>query len=111
MARPFANPAVEAAFDAMPAASRAALLALRALIFDTADAIGPHATLLETMKWGEPTYLPVKPRVRTTLLLNTLKSGAGYALHFPCTTTLADTFRALYARHAENPGCPRLPLH
>ena len=96
MARPFADPAVAAAYAAMPAAPRAKLLALRGLIFDVADAIGPQAALLETLKWGEPAYLPAKPRVGTTLRLNALKGGAGYALYFPCTTTLAVTFRELY---------------
>ena len=94
--RPFATAAVKAAYAAMPAAPRAALLALRGLIFDVAAGIGPHAALTETLKWGEPAYLPAKPRVGTTLRLNALKGGAGYALYFPCTTSLADTFRALY---------------
>lgn len=93
---PFADPAVKAAYDAMPAAPRAKLLALRELIFAEAAAIGPQAALLETLKWGEPAYLPKKPRVGTTLRLNALKGGAGYALYFPCTTTLAETYRALY---------------
>ena len=93
----FADPAVAAAFAAMPAALRAKLLALRERIFVEARRIGPQAELLETLKWGEPAYLPRRPRIGTTLRLNALKSGAGYALYFPCTTTLADTFRALYA--------------
>ena len=93
----FADPAVAAAFAAMPAAQRAKLLALRELIFAEAKRIGPQADLLETLKWGEPAYLPRRPRIGTTLRLNTLKSGEGYALYFPCTTTLAATFRRLYA--------------
>ena len=92
----FVDPAVAAAFAAMPAAPRAKLLALRELIFAEAERIGSQAELLETLKWGEPAYLPKRPRIGTTLRLNTLKSGAGYALYFPCTTTLADTFRGLY---------------
>jgi Domain of unknown function (DU1801) len=96
MPSPFADPAVKAAYAAMPAAPRAKLLALRELIFDEAAAIGPHAALKETLKWAEPAYLPQKPRVGTTLRLNALKGGAGYALYFPCTTTLADTYRTLY---------------
>jgi Domain of unknown function (DU1801) len=96
MPRPFADPAVKAAYDAMPAAPRTKLLRLRELIFDEAASIGPHAALLETLKWGEPAYLPKKPRIGTTLRLNALKGGDGYALYFPCMTTLADTYRALY---------------
>ena len=96
MRAPFAEPAVAAAFAAMPAALRARLLALRELIFAEARRIGPQAELLETLKWGEPAYLPRRPRIGTTLRLNALKSGAGYALYFPCTTTLAATYRELY---------------
>ena len=98
MSRPVTDPAVRAAYDAMPAAARAKLLALRVLIFDEAAAIGPHGALLETLKWGEPAYLPIKPRVGTTLRLNALKSGGGYALYFPCTTTLAQTYREFHGR-------------
>lgn len=59
--RPFADPAVKAVFDAYPRSMRADLLALRALIFEAAahPAIGP---LVETLKWGQPAYLPTTPR-------------------------------------------------
>ena len=108
MSRPVTDPAVRAAYDAMPAAARAKLLALREMIFDEAAAIGPHAAVLETLKWGEPAYLPIKPRVGTTLRLNALKSGGGYALYFPCTTTLAQTYREFHGDRLKIEGARAL---
>lgn len=71
-------------------------MALRALILREADLSGPHAALLETLKWGEPAYLPNKPRVGATLRLNALRAGAGHALYFPGAATRAAVFRELH---------------
>lgn len=46
MPRPFTDLAVKAACAAMLAAPQAKLMALRALIFREADAIGPHGPAL-----------------------------------------------------------------
>ncbi len=89
------DPKVAAVFDAYPAAQRAALLDLRHLILDAAaDA---HVEVTETLKWGEPAYLPARPRVGTTVRINALKGSAdGYALYVHCQTTLMDSYRHLY---------------
>lgn len=95
--RPFDDPAVKAVFDAYPPAPRADLLALRALILDTAattDGVGP---LVETLKWGQPAYLPARPRVGTTVRIDALRDRPdGYALFVHCQSRLTDTFRQLY---------------
>ena len=50
----FANPAVEAVFDAYPEPARGRLMALRRLILETAAATEGVGPLEETLKWGQP---------------------------------------------------------
>lgn len=93
--RPFADPAVRAAFDAYPRGVRAGLLALRALIFEAAtehEAIGP---LTETLKWGQPAYLQARPRIGTTVRIDALDNRR-YALLVHCQTSLTARFRETY---------------
>ncbi len=92
--RPFADPAVRAAFEAYPRAARGDLLALRALIFEAAThpAIGK---LVETLKWGQPAYLPATPRTGTTVRIDAVDDER-YALFVHCQTTLAARFRETY---------------
>ena len=95
--RPFDNPEVEAVFRAYPRQVRLDLLRLRALIFDTAARIEGIGPLIETLKWGQPAYLPSRPRTGTTIRIDALKDDPGrYGMFFHCQTTLVDTFRELY---------------
>jgi hypothetical protein len=95
--RPFSDPAVAKIFAAYPPALRPALLALRSLILDVADAQLGKGGLIETLKWGQPAYLPVKPRTGTTVRIDAVKSDPDrYAAYFHCQTTLIDSFRELY---------------
>ena len=92
----FADPAVAAVFAACPAALRKRLLALRALVFDVAartEGVGP---LTETLKWGQPSYLTQQTRSGSTVRLDRLKTGDGYALYFHCQSGLVPKFRELY---------------
>ena len=50
-----------------------------------------------TLKWNEPAYHPVRPRIGTTIRLGPLRNEPeAYALFVHCQTSLADTFRQLY---------------
>ena len=90
---PFSDPAVEAVFAAWPPPLRAALLDLRALIFETAT--GP---LSESLKWGQPAYRPIGTKAGTTIRIDALKGSAdGCALYVHCQTTLISSFRDLYS--------------
>ena len=90
------DPAVKAVFDAHPAAVRARLLKLRALIFAAAKASDVGA-LTETLKWGQPAYLPKAARTGTTIRIDTLKGSDGkVAMFVPCQTTLIASFRERY---------------
>jgi hypothetical protein len=94
---PFGDPAVEAVFHAYPGALRRPLLRLRALIFESARENEPVGRLIEMLKWGQPAYLPARPRIGTTIRIDALKDRPeSYALFFHCQTSLADTFRGLY---------------
>lgn len=90
---------MKAAFDAYPAETRRRLLQLRALIFETAADVRQVGTLIETLKWGQPAYLPEKPRIGSTIRIDALGDRqTGYAMYFHCQTTLVASFRQLYPK-------------
>lgn len=96
-ARPFDDAAVGAVFAAYPDGLRADLLALRALIFATARATAGVGALVETLKWGQPAYLPARPRIGSTIRIDAVKRlPARYALFVHCQTTLMASFRERY---------------
>ena len=86
-----------AAIGAHPKATRDALLALRKLIVATAAATEGVGALVETLKWGEPAYLPRTPRVGTTVRISALKGSPDkVAVFFHCQTNLVASFRERY---------------
>ena len=87
---------VGAIFDAYPPTQRAALLALRRLILETA-ARADVGDIVETLKWGQPAYLPARPRTGTTIRIDAVKGSADcYAMYVNCKTNLMDSYRLLY---------------
>jgi hypothetical protein len=72
--RSFQDEAVEEVFDAYPANRRADLLRLRQLIFTTAESLPRVRDLRETLKWGQPAYLPVRPRIGSTVRIDILRN-------------------------------------
>ena len=93
----FSDPAVGAVFSAYPKPLKARLLALRRLIFDTADNTKGAGTLRETLKWGQPSYLTAETKSGSTIRIDQVKSAANqYAVYFHCQTDLVETFRELY---------------
>ena len=78
---------VAAKLNASPAAKR--LLEIRDLILETAIATNT-APVKETLKWGEPAYLPAK-RAGTTIRLGA--DDTHTALYVHCQTTLLDSYR------------------
>ncbi|MBS0539900.1 MAG: DUF1801 domain-containing protein [Proteobacteria bacterium] len=92
----FIDPAVAAVFKAYPAELRRRLLELRELVFDTAartDGVGP---LTETLKWGQPSFLTEATGSGSTVRIDRLKKGDGYAVYFHCQSGLVGRFRELY---------------
>jgi len=69
------------------------LLALRALIIQTAEEIG-ITQLDETLKRGEPSYLT---KMGSTIRFDLKKKSPDrYAMYFKCTSRLVPTFRTIY---------------
>ncbi len=58
---------------------------------DAADDTEETGGVLETLKWGQPAYLPKKAKVGTTIRLGVPKTG-GYAMYTHCQTSLMSDF-------------------
>lgn len=85
--------AIAAIFGRAPAPARARLFEMRDAIFRAAETAGV-GPLVETLKWGEPAYLPRQPRVGTTLRLGWTEARADeVSLYVPCQTRLLDLYR------------------
>lgn len=68
---------------------------LRQLILDTASEMEGIAPLEETLKWGEPSYVP--PSGSTIRIHWKPSSPHQYAMYFNCNTKLVGTFRELFS--------------
>lgn len=97
MGHPFQDPAVKAAYDGFPDPPRTRLLQLRTLIFETAAETPGVGPLAETLKWGEPAYVPDRPKIGTPIRLGVSKKTPGHsALFVHCQTDLVERFRGHY---------------
>mgnify|MGYP003672383923 FL=1 len=97
-AAPPAPANVQAVLDALPAAPRAYLGKLRALILATAAKTPGVGPLTETLKWGEPAYLTNATKSGTTIRLGwkpATPTTAQLLVH--CSTTLVNEWRDLYS--------------
>ena len=88
------NPEVAAIFKRYQAPIKEKLLALRALIIETAQEIDAVTSLEETLKWGEPSY--ISP-IGSTIRINCKSKQPNlYAMYFQCTSKLIPTFKILF---------------
>lgn len=95
--KPFANAAVAQAFEAYPPNMRRKLLALRELIFKTAETTDNVGELEESLKWGEPAYLTTQTGSGSTVRIAWKASKPSeYAVYFNCQTSLVETFKSLF---------------
>lgn len=85
---------VAAVYRSYPEEQRNKLLALRQLIFETADTLG-DVTLTETLKWGEPSY-NASSKAGTPIRLAPVKEQNLCGLFVHCQTRLIDEFRDRY---------------
>lgn len=77
-----------------PTNARARLLAVRALIFETASALKGVGELTETLKWGEVSYLTEKSKSGSTIRIGWRPSQPeNYAVFLNCNTKLISEFR------------------
>ena len=94
--RRFSDTNVVSVFKAYPPGIRAKVMALRELVFDTAEKTTGVGRLTETLKWGQPSYLTEETGSGTTVRIDRLKARDGYAVYFHCQSGLVGQFRELY---------------
>ena len=66
-------------------------MALRGLILEVAGRLPEVGPLDETLKWGQPAYLPRRPRTGSTLRVG-LHKGAQFALFAHCQTSIISDY-------------------
>ena len=93
---------VREVFDAYATLLRKRIMYLRDLIFEVAAQTDGVGEIVETLKWGQPSYLTVKPKSGATIRIGA--HGDGYAMFVHCSTTLVDTYRELYGRELKCEG-------
>lgn len=88
----FDDPAVAAAYQALPAGTRVGALALRQLILETATSLPRAQPLQEALRWGQPAYLAPKG---STIRLGGHKA-ARFALFVHCQSRLMGDFTSAF---------------
>lgn len=91
------NTDVQAVLDRYSEDVQAKLMQLRHLILEVASENPKIGALEETLKWGQISYLPKKRKVGTTVRIDQVKDSQQVAMFVPCSTTLLDTYRTMYA--------------
>ena len=92
------NSDVRQVFEACPEPAQSGLLLLRKLVLDTAEHTEGVGPLLETLKWGQPSYLTAETKAGTTVRLGPVKNEPGKcALFVHCQSGLIEQFRERYA--------------
>ena len=95
----FENPDVAGVFESYPDDVREKLLWLRQLIYDVASATDGVGQIVEELKWGQPSYLTVKPKSGTTIRIDQTKEDGQFALFVHCQTALLSEFRERFPAH------------
>jgi len=87
---------IASVFDAFPTAPKRKLLQVRSLIYSTAAKNSEIGLISESLKWGQPSYVPQKPRTGTAVRLGwNEQTPEVIHLFVHCQTTLIDTYRTL----------------
>lgn len=88
---------VTAVFERYPKPIREKLLELRQMVLETAAATPGVGEIVESLKWGQPSYLTVRPKSGTPIRLDAHDVAQGQiGLYVHCQTSLIDTFRQRY---------------
>ncbi|MGO4335788.1 DUF1801 domain-containing protein [Labrys sp. KB_33_2] len=94
---PFADAAISSTFAALPQHLCQPVLGLREMILEVGSSLPELGGMVETLKWGEPAYHPVRKRVGTTIRINAHRRSENcYALYVPCQTRLVELYRSHY---------------
>ena len=70
---------------------------LRALVLEVAGKTEGVGRIEECLKWGQPSFVTVKPKSGSTIRIDAVKgSDTRYAMYFICNTNLVERFRQHY---------------
>lgn len=100
---------VKVVFETFSDSVRPQLLVLRDLVFETAAKTEAAGEIVETLKWGQPSYLTVRPKSGSTIRIGVGKSGQP-ALFCHCQTSLVSEFRDIYPQTFDFEGNRALVL-
>ena len=88
---------VRAVYESYPESAKNRLLRLRQMILDVAATTDGVGNLLETLKWGQISYLTPVTKSGTTIRIDIPRDDDDQvAMLFNCQTTLAEQFRERY---------------
>lgn len=91
------NKAVEEKFDTYPVHIKPKMERLRSLILEVAKNTTDIGELEETLKWGEPAYLPSKTKSGTTIRIDwKSKNSDQIGMYVSCNTSLVDNYRSRF---------------
>ena len=94
---PFQSADVKTIFEGYPEPVRKKMLALRELVFSAASQTEGVGAIEETLKWGEPSYLTVRPKSGTTIRMNWNPDRPDEcSVFFHCQTNMVSTCQQLY---------------
>lgn len=100
---------VKTVFENFADSVRPQLLDLRELVFEIAAKTDAAGEIVEALKWGQPSYLTVRPKSGSTIRLGVGKSGRP-ALFCHCQTSLISEFRDIYPKTFDFEGNRALVL-
>ncbi len=88
------SPQVKEIFDKYPDSVKEQMKFLRELVIETANETEGVDKLVETLKWGEPSYMT---KIGSTLRMDWKeKTPDQYAMYFQCNSRLVNTFRVVF---------------
>ena len=88
------------------------LLYLRRLIYETAASFKEVGKIVETLKWGEPSYLTSKSNTGSTIRIawkNSKKEQ--YSIYFKCTANLVPAFKEKFPKTFKFGGNRSIDFH
>jgi len=90
------NQEILAVIAAYPAEAKHKFLLLRRLVYQSANTLGLIDNLVETLKWGEPSY--ISPCGSTLRIAWKASNANCIAVYFHCKTCLIETIKELYPK-------------
>ncbi len=86
---------VDAALRQFPAQHQSIALRIRGIILEVAEQLNLDGGVVETLKWGQPSWLPARRGVGTTVRL-AVHDDTMLGLYVHCQTNLLDGFRLTF---------------